>query len=65
MQMTKETFIKVFSHVGIKEHIELEFEKLKEYPSQDMVELDVVDLEIILENLSSSIFKSLDAIAII
>ena len=36
MQMTKETFIKVFSHVGIKEHIELEFEK--DYNSRQVME---------------------------
>ena len=64
MLMTKETFLQVFSHVGIKEDIELEFEKLKEYPSVDMVDLDIVGLEDVLKNLSDSIFKSMDAIKI-
>lgn len=57
MQMTKETFLKIFSQVGLKEDVEKEYEKLKEYPSQDMVELDVTDLEMILKNLNRSIKK--------
>ena len=48
--MTKGLFIEIFSCANLSgEVLDIEFEKLKEYKTQTLVDLDLIDIEFILD----------------
>lgn len=52
MLFSLESFIKTFEKLASKEKLKEEFKKLQEFNSQEYIEMDVVDLEMLIDELT-------------
>ena len=55
MLLGYESFVRIFAPLADEKTLKIEFKKLQEYESQEIVELDTVDLEMLIEELAENI----------